>query len=194
MGGPFCDLTLSESSPIQEALPRDGRSPAHTYSEHEHPVECVPGHTSAPSGRFKQAPGAAPCPGGPSVRGSCTGWRNNLLAATRKGEEKGRSRQGGRGFVHPRTNIAGRGPQETSYREAMTQAIVGGSEVQQAATAAQRTKSRAHPRLPPAHHPPNTDRHILLRLFVKRCCGAPLAGEACGAYPSRNTPSRSPIA
>ena len=46
---------------------------------------------------------------------------------------EGRRRQGGRGFVHPRTNIAGRGPRETSYREAMTQAIVGGSEVQQAA-------------------------------------------------------------
>ena len=125
---------------------------------------CVPGHTSAPDGHFKQASGAAPCPGGPSVRGSCTGWRNNLLAATRKGEEKGRSRQGGRGFVHPRTNIAGRGPQETSYREAMMQAIVGGSEVQQAATAAQRTKSRAHPRLPPDHHPTSMRKVIFSKI------------------------------
>ena len=48
---------------------------------------------TAPGGRFKQALGAASCPGGPSVRGLCTGGGNILLVAAEKGDdEKGRRR------------------------------------------------------------------------------------------------------
>ncbi|MCR4565035.1 MAG: hypothetical protein K5651_02975, partial [Bacteroidales bacterium] len=43
-------------------------------------------------GRFKQAPGAAPCLRDTSVRGLCTGGGNILLVAAEKGEEKGRTR------------------------------------------------------------------------------------------------------
>ena len=48
-------------------------------------------------------------------------------------EKPGGAARVGAGLSTRGHNIAGRGPRETSYREAMTQDIVGGSEVQQAA-------------------------------------------------------------
>ncbi len=77
------------------------------------------------------------------------------------------------------------------------QAIQRGSEVQQAASAAQRTKSRAHPRLPPAHHPPNTDRHILLRFSSNDVVERPLlerpVEHILHAIPSREAPLRGEV-
>ena len=57
-----------------------------------------PGGTSvrgiAPDGHSKQVPGAAPCHGGPSARGFCTGWGGKQIGRLWDGKKGGAARVG----------------------------------------------------------------------------------------------------
>ena len=95
-------------------------------------------------------------------------------------------------------NIAGRGPPETSSeRSEGRRKRWEGPKCSKPRSAAQRTKSRAQPRLPPAHHPPNTDRHILLRFSSNDVVESPLLERPVGhirhAIPPREAPLRDKV-
>ena len=95
-------------------------------------------------------------------------------------------------------NIAGRGPPETSSERSEGRRIRWeGPKCSKPRHAAQRTKSRAHPRLPPAHHPPNTDIHILLRFSSKDVVERPLlerpVEHILHAIPPREAPLRDKV-